>query len=123
MTLVPWTMFESYVTRKPVSVERSEKLDCTRLTCLGASRQFGFLRFPTIQESKAFVERNHPAIHLSSKQANDVERVKTVVRIAFSKDREERERDRDRPLADGEWKCLIVGLPFSLAMAQLTKTV
>lgn len=65
-----------------------------------ASRGFGFIRFPTLEESKAFVERNYPIIYLSD---NDDQTAK--VRIAYSRERDDRTRGEK---ADGEWTCKIV---------------
>lgn len=71
------------------------------------SRGFGFLRFGTLEESKAFVERNYPKIYLYGNSPTDNDDETAKVRIAYS-----RERD-DRPRADkaeGEWICKIVRL-------------
>ena len=65
-----------------------------------ASRGFGFIRFPTLEDSKAFVERNYPIIYLSD---NDDQAAK--VRIAYSRERDDRSRGEK---ADGEWTCKIV---------------
>ncbi|OQD83366.1 hypothetical protein PENANT_c017G06010 [Penicillium antarcticum] len=64
------------------------------------SKQLGFLRFPTIEESRAFVEQNHRGIYLYGPSAgpNDGS---TKVRIAYSRERE----DRTRAKGDGDWMC------------------
>ncbi|KAJ6085535.1 hypothetical protein N7499_005164 [Penicillium canescens] len=64
------------------------------------SKQLGFLRFPTIDESRAFVERNHRGIYLYGPSAgpNDGS---TKVRIAYSRERE----DRNRAKGEGDWMC------------------
>lgn len=69
------------------------------------SRQFGFLRFATLQDSRAFVERNYPMIYLygSNSAENNGEAAK--VRIAFSRERDERHLSER---AEGEWTCKIV---------------
>ena len=72
---------------------------------LEVSRGFGFLRFPTIEQSKAFLERNFPIIYLYGKGAADGDNQAAKVRIAFSRERD----DRTRPdKAEGEWVCKIV---------------
>lgn len=69
------------------------------------SRGFGFLRFPTLEGSKAFVERNYPTIYLygSGSSSNDIEAAK--VRLAYSRERGDRPRGEK---AEGEWTCKIV---------------
>lgn len=81
---------------------------------LGVSRQFGFLRFPGLEESKEFMQRNHPTIQLYSNASNEAIISKTLVRIAFSKEREE--RDRDRAPQEGEWNCPNVRHEYNYGM-------
>lgn len=69
------------------------------------SRGFGFIRFSTIEESKAFVERNYPTIHLYGSKASSNDDQAAKVRIAFSRERDDRGRGEK---ADGEWTCKIV---------------
>ena len=69
------------------------------------SRGFGFIRFPNVEESKAFVERNYPAIYLYGKNTSDNDDQAAKVRIAFSRERDDRSRGEK---ADGEWTCKIV---------------
>ncbi|CAG8898809.1 unnamed protein product [Penicillium egyptiacum] len=67
------------------------------------SRQLGFLRFSTIDASRDFVERNHPFIFFYG-PTNDRS---TQVRIAYSREREDRARARGA----SDWncrKCLVV---------------
>ncbi|CAG8340256.1 unnamed protein product, partial [Penicillium nalgiovense] len=61
------------------------------------SRQLGFLRFPTIDASRDFVERNHPYIFFYG-PTNDRS---TQVRIAYSREREDRARAR----GGSDWNC------------------
>lgn len=68
------------------------------------SRGFGFIRFRTVDEAKDFVEANYPIIHLyGDKSESDDQAVR--VRIAFSREREDRGRS-DK--AESEWICKIV---------------
>ena len=67
------------------------------------SKQLGFLRFPTIDESRAFVERNHRGIYLYGPSAGPNDR-STKVRIAYSRERE----DRNRAKGEGDWMCRMV---------------
>ena len=76
----------------------------------GVSRGFGFLRFPSLEASKAFVERNFPMIYLYGNNSSDGDTEAAKVRIAFSRERDDRQREK----ADGEWVCAIVGWPFSV---------
>ena len=73
----------------------------------GLSRGFGFLRFGTLEESKAFVERNYPKIYLYGNSPTDNDNETAKVRIAYSRERDDRPR-ADK--ADGEWTCKIVRL-------------
>ena len=69
------------------------------------SRGFGFIRFPTLEESKAFVERNYPSIYLYGNNPSHNDDQAATIRIAFSRERDDRSRG-DK--ADGEWTCKIV---------------
>ena len=70
-----------------------------------ASRGFGFLRFPSIEKSRAFLERNYPIIQLYGKGSTDGDDQAAKVRVAFSRERDDRGR-ADK--AEGEWACKIV---------------
>ncbi|EER42024.1 RNA-binding protein [Histoplasma capsulatum H143] len=65
------------------------------------SRQLGFLRFPTIDDSREFLERNFPTIYLYGDNQSHTNERGTRVRIAYSRERE----DRNRIKAEGEWTC------------------
>ncbi|KAL8734975.1 MAG: hypothetical protein Q9181_002993, partial [Wetmoreana brouardii] len=69
------------------------------------SRGFGFLRFPSIESTKDFLRNNYPSIYLYGKDSadNDGQAEKTQVRIAFSRERD----DRPRGDKEGEWTCKI----------------
>ena len=71
---------------------------------LGNSRGFGFIRFPTLEESKAFVERNYPMIYLYGDNSSADNSEAAKVRIIYSRERDDRRGDK----ADGEWTCKIV---------------
>ncbi|KAJ5357494.1 hypothetical protein N7541_004652 [Penicillium brevicompactum] len=64
------------------------------------SRQLGFLRFRTIEESRDFVTKNQPAIYFYGPSAGPNDR-STKVRIAYSRERE----DRARPRGESDWTC------------------
>lgn len=64
------------------------------------SRQLGFLRFSTIEASRAFLEQNYPSIYLYGPSAGPHDR-STKVRIAYSRERE----DRARAKGAGDWSC------------------
>lgn len=69
------------------------------------SRGFGFLRFRTLEESKAFVEGTYPTIYLYGKGTADNDDQAAKVRIAYSRERE----DRGRPeKSEAEWTCKLV---------------
>lgn len=70
-----------------------------------ASRGFGFIRFPTLEDSKAFVERNYPMIYLYGNGSSDNDDQAAKVRIAYSRERDDRSRGEK---AEGEWTCKIV---------------
>ncbi|KAL8689850.1 MAG: hypothetical protein Q9218_004570 [Villophora microphyllina] len=70
-----------------------------------ASRGFGFLRFPSIEMTKDFLKDNYPSVYLYSKESadGDGQAAKVQVRIAFSRERD----DRPRGDKEGEWTCKI----------------
>lgn len=70
-----------------------------------ASRGFGFIRFPTLEDSKAFVERNYPMIYLYGNGSSDNDDQAAKVRILYSRERDDRSRGEK---AEGEWTCKIV---------------
>ena len=72
---------------------------------LEVSRGFGFLRFSSLEKAKAFVERNYPMIHLYGNGTSDSDEQAAKVRIAFSRERDDRARAEK---ADTEWTCKIV---------------
>ena len=76
----------------------------SKLTLLGISRGFGFLRFPTLEKSKSFVEHNYPNIYLYGKHGPNGNAQAAKVRIAFSRERDERRAEK----GEGEWTCKIV---------------
>ena len=98
-------MSGSFETGRQVLTLPTSALECFSKSISEVSRGFGFIRFSTVEESKAFVERNYPTIHLygNGNSSNDDQTAK--VRIAFSRERDDRSRG-DK--ADGEWTCKIV---------------
>lgn len=74
------------------------------LGCKEISRQLGFLRFPSLEASREFLEQNYPTIYLYGKSASHTDSRGVKVRIAYSRERE----DRNRVRAEGEWTCKIV---------------
>lgn len=74
-------------------------------TNLGAeqSRQFGFLRFETLEDSTYFMDRNHPQIYIYG-QSSTGDDQSAKVSIAYSRERGERRGDPN----EGEWICKIV---------------
>ncbi|WEW60280.1 hypothetical protein PRK78_005765 [Emydomyces testavorans] len=68
------------------------------------SRQLGFLRFQSLDASRDFLERNFPTIYLYGNGASNTDNRGVKVRIAYSRERE----DRNRVRAEGEWMCNIV---------------
>lgn len=67
------------------------------------SRQFGFLRFATLQQAEDFMERNYPNLYLYGTGTGGAEEAK--VRIAFSRERKG-PQDKDEP----DWICKVVGI-------------
>lgn len=72
------------------------------------SRQIGFLRFPSLDASRDFMDRNAPYIYFRGPNAGEDDRG-TKVRIAYSREREDR---RSRP--EGEWTCRMVSRPHDV---------
>ncbi|CAD6588006.1 MAG: hypothetical protein ASARMPRED_003374 [Alectoria sarmentosa] len=85
-------------------VEKLEDVRVIRDRQTKASRGFGFIRFPTVEDSKAFVERNYPMIYLYGNGSSENDDQAAKVRIAYSRERDERSRGEK---ADGEWTCKI----------------
>lgn len=75
-----------------------------KLTPSEISRRLGFLRFHSVADSRAFVERNFPSVYFLGPNATGDDGG-TKVRIAFSREREDRARTR----AEGDWNCPVVG--------------
>ncbi|KAI1947567.1 hypothetical protein LOZ56_006211 [Ophidiomyces ophidiicola] len=69
------------------------------------SRQLGFLRFRSLDSSRDFLERNFPTIYLQGANSQSTDRG-VKVRIAYSRERE----DRNRIRAEGEWTCKVCTL-------------
>lgn len=99
-------MFESSVIDKQVRLDLKSKFGEGTHPFAEISRGFGFIRFSSIEDSKAFVERNYPNIYLYGSNTSDNNDEAAKVRIAFSRERDDRSRG-DK--ADGEWTCKIVG--------------
>ena len=72
---------------------------------LEVSRGFGFLRFPTLDRAKAFMEHNYPTISLYGNSSADGDESAAKIRIAFSRERDDRSRGEK---TEGEWVCKIV---------------
>ncbi|OJJ99950.1 hypothetical protein ASPACDRAFT_78874 [Aspergillus aculeatus ATCC 16872] len=68
------------------------------------SRQLGFLRFRDLNQSRAFVERNFPNIYLHGPNPHNDRGTK--VRIAYSREREDRARAR----AEADWTCMMCAI-------------
>lgn len=67
---------------------------------LEQSRQFGFLRFSSLDEAMAFMDRNYPTVYLygdTTKATGDPDQVK--VRLSYGKER------KDPRGEDGDWVC------------------
>ncbi|KAJ5967905.1 hypothetical protein N7501_004153 [Penicillium viridicatum] len=80
--------------RNAYHIDGLDKIKVIRDRQTKLSRQLGFLRFPTIDASREFVERNHPYIFFYGPTNNR----STQVRIAYSREREDRPRASD-------WNC------------------
>ncbi|KAL9600566.1 MAG: hypothetical protein Q9219_003112 [cf. Caloplaca sp. 3 TL-2023] len=65
------------------------------------SRGFGFLRFPSSENSRNFLERNYPTIYLYPKESTGNNSQAAKVRIAFSREK----HDLPRGDKEGEWTC------------------
>ncbi|PGH14350.1 hypothetical protein AJ80_05940 [Polytolypa hystricis UAMH7299] len=70
------------------------------------SRQLGFLRFPSLDGSRDFVEQNFPAIYLYGESGAQTDGRGTKVRIAYSRERE----DRNKAKGEGDWTCVICNI-------------
>ncbi|OXV09604.1 hypothetical protein Egran_02633 [Elaphomyces granulatus] len=81
------------------------------------SRQIGFLRFSSVDESRAFLEENYPYIRLYGRKSDRGDRA-AKVRIAYSREREDR-----RSRAEGEWTCKMVGHVKSYKSSRLSSLI
>ncbi|KAL8727954.1 MAG: hypothetical protein Q9166_005719 [cf. Caloplaca sp. 2 TL-2023] len=80
------------VAHKPKCVDQLDDVRIIRDRQTKVSRGFGFLRFPSIEVSKDFLERNYPSIYLYGGESSDSNNQAAKVRIAFSRERDERPR-------------------------------
>ncbi|CEL08085.1 Putative Rna-binding protein [Aspergillus calidoustus] len=86
------------------NIEGLEEVRVIRDRQTKLSRQLGFLRFKTLGSSRSFVERNFPSIYLCGPNAQDDRGSK--VRIAYSREREDRARAR----AEADWTCQLCSI-------------
>ncbi|MCJ1473492.1 hypothetical protein MMC13_002143 [Lambiella insularis] len=101
------TMVDHRISKELKQFHGVEELDDVRIIRdrqTKNSRGFGFLRFPTVEKSKAFLERNYPIIHIYGKGSADGDEQAAKVRVAFSRERDDKSRV-ERP--EGEWTCKI----------------
>lgn len=93
-------MFASFVIDRPVSRrEFGSHGACWLTTVAEQSRQFGFLRFSTLQEAEDFMDRNYPVLYLYG-NGNNSNGDGSKVRIAFGRERKEPNRGDD-----ADWLC------------------
>ncbi|KAE8355146.1 hypothetical protein BDV28DRAFT_129586 [Aspergillus coremiiformis] len=100
---LPVDMAEEDITnelRDGYHIEGLEEVRVIRDRQTKISRQLGFLRFQDLNYSRAFVERNFPSVYFYGPSAGRDDRG-TKVRIAYSREREDRARAR----AEGDWTC------------------
>ncbi|KAI4128960.1 MAG: hypothetical protein LQ341_006623, partial [Variospora aurantia] len=103
---IPLDLSEADVTEQVKQGYNVAQLDDVRIIRdrqTRASRGFGFLRFPSMEAAKAFLERNYPFISLYGKEPADNNNQAAKVRIAFSRERV----DVPRGDKQGEWICKI----------------
>ncbi|CAZ84419.1 unnamed protein product [Tuber melanosporum] len=92
--------------RHELHVEGIEKVAVIRERKTGISRQFAFIHFTTVQQSRAFLEQYYPTVSLGPSADR--------CRIAFSRERDESDRRSRRRDDEEEWKCrvcLLVNYP------------
>ncbi|KAH3625370.1 hypothetical protein KXV56_004716 [Aspergillus fumigatus] len=81
-------------------VEGLEEVRVIRDRQTKKSRQLGFLRFRNLDFARDFMDRNFPSIYLHGPNAGNNDKG-TKVRVAYSRERE----DRTRARAEGDWTC------------------
>ena len=94
-----WTMSESYEIVRQVSSKRGSRDDMLIL-CKEQSREFGFLRFSTLDDAQTFMDRHHPVLYLygdSTKANGDPNEAR--VRISYGRERKENKTD------EADWSC------------------
>lgn len=99
----------SFATARQVCSSNSSGI-WTVLMEIEISRQLGFLRFRNLDYSRDFVEQNFPAIYLYGNNPSNADDRGAKVRIAYSREREDRNRSR----GDSEWTCSNVGWPAAV---------
>lgn len=70
------------------------------------SRCLAFVRFPSLEEAKDFVEKNSPTVYLRSRTSTENGNEAAKVRIAYSRERGDRAAEKGGGGSD--WTCKIV---------------
>ena len=87
---------------------------CNLLRPIGQSRGFAFAQFVGIPDARRFLDRHYPSIELHGTYDpnNAAPAVPAKVRVAYSRDRDDRDRSGK---SDDDWKCDVVspGNPVS----------
>ncbi|KAG0650519.1 putative RNA-binding [Hyphodiscus hymeniophilus] len=95
-------------------VEGLEEIRLIKDKRTGQSRQFAFAQFVGIPEARRFLERYYPYVSLygAYKPSRSEDTEATKVRIAFSRDKD----DRDKPgKSEEDWKCEVLILAGATA--------
>ncbi|KAI9833288.1 MAG: hypothetical protein M1819_003682 [Sarea resinae] len=83
-------------------VEGLEDVRVIRDRSTGVSRQFGFLHFSSLSNSRAYLERNYPNIFLYGARGANEDGEAAKIHIDFGKERDTRARSEK---AESEWQC------------------
>jgi hypothetical protein len=96
-----WKMFESSATDKRVSAGHGQAPGITQAHVCETeqSRQFGFLRFSTLQDAEVFMEHNYPTLYLYGDD-NKSNGQASKARIAFGRERKDQSRGEEP-----DWIC------------------
>ncbi|QKX63813.1 uncharacterized protein TRUGW13939_10984 [Talaromyces rugulosus] len=99
---IPVDMVEEDISSELLDYYHVQGLDDVRIIRdrqTKVSRQIGFLRFNTLNESRDFMAQNAPNLYIYGQNAGKDDRA-AKIRISFTRERDDR---RNRP--EGEWTC------------------
>ena len=68
------------------------------------------MRFSSFEQSRAFLEQNHPILYLYGNDTTDSDAKAAKVRIAYSRERDDRNKDP----TEAKWICHYVSMALTI---------